>query len=97
MKQLYTVKLRKQEHSKIRTCTLILWKKTPKSDRGICLALTSHGMQCDLGVANHEINALVLFKNLENRLIYSKCSDEIVHLVGGFCHVSASKFPTIDN
>ena len=40
-------------------------KSEDRKNRGICLALTSHGMQCDLGVANHEINALVLFKNLE--------------------------------
>ena len=36
-----------------------------RKNHGICLALTSHGMQCDPEVANHEINALVLFKNLE--------------------------------
>ena len=40
-------------------------KSEERKDRGICPALTSHGMQCDLGVANHEINVLVLFKNLE--------------------------------
>ena len=40
-------------------------KSEERKNRGICLALTSHGMQCDLGVANHEINVLVLFKNLE--------------------------------
>ena len=40
-------------------------KSEDSKNRGICLALTSHGMQCDLGVANHEINVLVLFKNLE--------------------------------
>ena len=30
LEMLDTVKPRKQEHSKIRTCRLILWKKTPK-------------------------------------------------------------------
>ena len=40
-------------------------KSEERKNRGICLALTSHGMQCDPQVANHEINVLVLFKNLE--------------------------------
>ena len=40
-------------------------KSEDRKDRGICLALTSRGMQCDPQVANHETNVLVLFKNLE--------------------------------
>ena len=40
-------------------------KSEERKNRGICLALTSHGMQCDPEVANHETNVLVLFKNLE--------------------------------
>ena len=40
-------------------------KSEERKNCGICLALTSHGMQCDPEVANHEINVLVLFKNLE--------------------------------
>ena len=37
-------------------------KSEERRNRGICLALTSHGMQCDPEVANHEINVLVLVK-----------------------------------
>ena len=40
-------------------------KSEERKHCGICLALTSHGMQCDPEVVNHEINALVLFRNLE--------------------------------
>ena len=40
-------------------------KSEERKDRGICLALTSHGMQYDPQVANHEINVMVLCKNLE--------------------------------
>ena len=36
-----------------------------KNHRGICLALTSHGLQCDPEVTNHETNVLLLFENLE--------------------------------
>ena len=39
-------------------------KSEERKNRGICLALTSHGMQCDLGVANHEMNVLVLLKKI---------------------------------
>ena len=39
-------------------------KSEERKNRGICLALTSHGMQCDPEVANHEINVLVSLKNL---------------------------------
>ena len=34
-------------------------KSEERKARGICLALTSHGMQCDPEVANHETNVLV--------------------------------------
>ena len=40
-------------------------KSEERKNRGICLPLTSPGMQCDPEVANHEINVLVLFQNLE--------------------------------
>ena len=40
-------------------------KSEERKNRGICLALTSHGMQCDPEVANHKITVLVLSKNLE--------------------------------
>ena len=40
-------------------------KSEERKNHGICLALTSHGMQCDPEVANHEIDVSVLFKNLE--------------------------------
>ena len=40
-------------------------KSEERKNRRICPAVTSHGMQCDPEVANHEINVLVLFKNLE--------------------------------
>ena len=40
-------------------------KSEERNNRGICLALTSFGMQCDPEVANYEINVLVLFENLE--------------------------------
>ena len=40
-------------------------KSEERKDRGICLALTSHGRQCDPEVANHETNVVVLFKNSE--------------------------------
>ena len=43
----------------------VVQKSEESRDRGISLALTSHGMQCDLEVANHEINVLVLLKNSE--------------------------------
>ena len=45
----------------------IFWvhKSEKGKNRAICLELTSHGMQCDPEVANHEINALVLFKHLK--------------------------------
>ena len=36
-------------------------KSEERKDRGIGLALTSHGLQCDSEVANHEINVLLLF------------------------------------
>ena len=34
-------------------------KSEERKNRGICLALTSHGVQCDPEVANHEINVPV--------------------------------------
>ena len=40
-------------------------KSKDRKNRGICLALTSHGMKYDPEVANHEINVLVLFENLK--------------------------------
>ena len=40
-------------------------KSEERKDRGICLALTSHGLQRDPEVANHETNVLVSFENLE--------------------------------
>ena len=45
----------------------IFWvhKSEKRKNGGICLVLTSYGMQCDPEVANHEITVLVLFKNLE--------------------------------
>ena len=36
-------------------------KSGERKDRGIFLALTSHGMQCDPEFANHETNVLLLF------------------------------------
>ena len=32
---------------------LVVHKSEERKNRGICLALTSHGMQCDPEVANH--------------------------------------------
>ena len=40
-------------------------KSEERKNRGICLALTSRGMQYEPQVANHEINVLVLLRNLE--------------------------------
>ena len=35
-------------------------KSEERKNRGICLAVTSHGMQCYPEIANHEINVLLL-------------------------------------
>ena len=40
-------------------------KSEGRKNRGICLALTSYGMQYDPQVANHETNVMVLCKNFE--------------------------------
>ena len=35
-----------------------VYKSQERKNRGIQLALTSHGMVCDPGVANHKLNVL---------------------------------------
>ena len=40
-------------------------KSEERNNRGVCLALTSHGMRCDPEVANQDMKFLVLFKNSE--------------------------------
>ena len=64
--ELCTVKPRKHEHIKIRTCSLISWKKTPKD---------KNQKQTDL----------------------LQCSNEMVHLIKKFHHISVNKLPTFDN
>ena len=47
---LNTVKPRKQEHSKIGTCRLILWEKTPKYKNQIQTDL----LQCSYGMVHYD-------------------------------------------